>query len=342
MNSQVVYILFLFALCVSSIAHAQTSNLENVPEGAPHPPNGTESLTKIPTGAILVKGASPSASDSVTPVPENGNVANGVFTDSYFGMRYALPFDWIQEYDGPPPSESARYVLAQIAPPDTDKKPVAGSILITAQDMFFTPFPAANAQELTRYIKDHLQADYQVEESPTQVNIAGRLFPFFAYWSPAADLHWYVLATEIRCHTVQIVLTSRDTKLLQSLMSDLNKMKLPTDASPTGGAGGGSVPICIKDYVRDENVLSRVDPVFTEHRFNEVPVRIIIDKQGKIKHIHLINAFPDQARAITDALAQWKFKPYQQDGHAVEVETGILFGPAPHQLWLSAPGSTVK
>jgi hypothetical protein len=127
---------------------------------------------------------------------------------------------------------------------------------------------------------------------------------------------------------VQVVLTSRDTKLLQSLMLDLNKMQLPAEADPTAGTGGGDVPVCIKDYADSGNLITRVDPVFTEHRFNAVPVRIIIDKEGKVKHIHFLSAFPDQAKAITDAFKQWKFKPYMRDRRPVEVETGIMFGRA--------------
>jgi len=86
------------------------------------------------------------------------------------------------------------------------------------------------------------------------------------------------------------------------------------------------VPVCIKDYAQGENVIARADPVFTEHRFNAVPVRIIIDKDGKVKHVHFLSAFPDQAKAITDAFKQWKFKPYLRDRKPVEVETGIMFG----------------
>jgi hypothetical protein len=82
----------------------------------------------------------------------------------------------------------------------------------------------------------------------------------------------------------------------------------------------------LKDYARDENVITRVEPVFSEHRFNSVPVRIIIDKQGNIKHIHFLSAFPDQEKAITDAMHQWKFKPYLQNGKPVAVETGVMFG----------------
>jgi hypothetical protein len=270
-------------------------------------------------------------------VPEAATVAEGVFSDPYFGMSYKLPGDWIQEYEGPPPSESGRYVLGQIGPPENEDGPTSASMLITAQDMFFTLLPATNALELTAYVKDHLQVDYRVETPPRLIKIAGRSFSFFAYWSPAAELHWYVLAVQIRCHAVQFVLTSRDTKLLDRLMLDMNNMKLPADVSATEGDGGGPFPVCMKDYARNENVIARVDPVFTEHRFNPIPVRIIIDKQGRIKHIHFISAFPDQAKAITDALEQWKFKPYAIDGKPVEVETGILFGRAPPP---SAPRAT--
>jgi len=217
-------------------------------------------------------------------------------------------------------------VLAQISPTETYKRADRGTILITAQDMFFTPLPASNALELVNYSRDHLQADYKVEIPPTLTTVAGHPFTFFAYWSPIAELHWYVLATEIRCHAVQIVLTSRDTKLLESLITDLNKMRLPVEASPTAGMGGSTFPTCLKDYANDENVISRVDPTFAEHKFNAVPVRIIIDKEGKVKHIHFLSAFPDQAKAVTDALRQWKFKRYIRNGQPVEVETGIMFG----------------
>src|SRR5262249_4293455 len=116
------------------------------------------------------------------------------------------------------------------------------------------------------------------------------------------------------------------TKLLESLMLGLDKMTLPNEAGLANGAGGGSVPVCVKDYASGKNVLARVDPVFSEQKFNPVPVRIIIDKQGRVKHIHFLSAFDSQTKAISDALGQWRFKPYVVGGQAVEVETGIMFG----------------
>ena len=96
-------------------------------------------VARVPSGVILVKGAWSSASDSVTPVPEGGTVTSDAFTDEYFGITYPLPKGWTEKYQGPPPSDSGRYVLAQMQAADTSTGTVEGHILVTAQDMFFTP-----------------------------------------------------------------------------------------------------------------------------------------------------------------------------------------------------------
>ncbi len=324
---------FLVFLALSaSLASGQATKPQNAPKTGGDFSENPQSVNKVPTGVILVKGAWSSASDSVTPVPEGGSVTNNIFSNQYFGMSYAVPPEWEEKYKGPPPSDSGRYVLVQLRPVDTFKGPARGTILVTAQDMFFTPFPASNALELVNYSKNHLQADYKVELPPTKTTVAGHPFTFYAYWSPIAELHWYVLATQIRCHAVQFVLTSRDTKMLESLVADMNRIKLPQEADSAAGTGGGDSPVCIKDYANEQNLISRIDPVSTEHRFNPVPVRIIIDREGNVKHIHFLSAFPDQSKAITDALKQWKFKKYMRGGKAVEVETGIMFGRASYPL----------
>jgi hypothetical protein len=269
-------------------------------------------------------------------------VANNVYRNQYFGLTYALSPDWTEKYSGPPPSDSGYYVLAQIMPATTFKGTSRGSILIAAQDLFFTLTTARNVLELINYTKDKLTADYQVEQPPTLVTIASHSFVRFDYGSPVAELHWHVLATQIRCHMVQFVFTSRDTRLVENLIQEMNKMNLPEEAGPISGRGGGDFPVCVKDYAGGENVMERVDPMFTERRFNPVPVRIIIDKEGKVKHIHFLSAFPDQAAAISDALSQWRFKPYLRDGQPVEVETGIMFGRAPRPTTPRPPSAATE
>jgi hypothetical protein len=323
MQSLRVCLSILCSLYFSSFAASQTGN-----PSAPSDSNGLgakPSVSKVPSGVILLKGAWSSASDPSTPMPEDVKVTNDVFDDRYFDLRYVLPQGWIEKYQGPPPSDSGRYVLAEFSP--STQSLTRGTILITAEDTFFTASPVTNAHDFINYTRDNLQQDYKVERAPELRWINNRPIWFFAYGSPVSQLHWYVLATEIRCHILQFVLTSRDTRLLNELMRQMNTITLPLE---NAAAGGGTFPACISDYARGDNVVMRIDPVFTEHRFNPIPVRIIIDKQGRIKHIHFLIAFPDQAKAITDALAQWRFKPYLHNGEPVEVETGLLFGPVPH------------
>ena len=221
---------------LSLSAAAQDAGQQAVPKSGGDFSNSSVPLVKVPEGVILVKGAWASASDSVTPVPEGASVDKEAFSAPYFGMTYQLPSGWTQKYQGPPPSETGRYVLAQLSPAAASNGTARGSISIAAQDMFFTPLPAHNTAELIRYMSAHLQADYQPEIPPAAARIAGRDFTVFAYWSPVAEIHWYVLATEIRCHTVQFVLTSRDTKLLEALIRSIDKMTPPAEANPSGGA----------------------------------------------------------------------------------------------------------
>lgn len=314
----------LAALLVALISTGRTLSSEQVGDSSEH-----RQPARLPTGVILVKGAWPSASDSVTAVPEAGTVSHSIYINAYFDLTYPLAPGWIQKYAGPPPSETGYYVLAQIEPAGTETRTTRGSILIAAQDLFFTLAPAANALELINYTKETLEPDYKVERPPTPVSIGNHQFVRFDYYSPVAGLHWCVLATQIRCHVVQFVFTSRDTNLVERLVQNMNKMKLPAGASPVLGTGGVDAPVCIKDYARGENVIKRVDPIFRERRFNAIPVRIVIDENGKVKHIHFLSAFSDQAKSVGEALSQWRFKPYLRNGRPVELETGVVFGHVP-------------
>lgn len=316
------------AILVSSSLPAQAQDGGQEP---PPPHAAVAEVDRVPSGVILVKGAWASASDSSTPLPEGGTITKSVYQNSYFQLSYPLLAGWYQRFSGPPPSDSGYYVLAEIVPNDDFKGSAGGSILIAAQDLFFGLTPAANATDLIHVTRAGLRTDYQPEREPAEVRIAGRNFARFDYTSPVAELHWRVFATEIRCHAVEIVLTSRDTKLLDRLTASLDQLQLPASADDTSGTGGGDEPVCVKNYANYQNLLKRVDPLPTERRYNAIPVRVIVGEDGRVEHIHFLSAFPDQAAAITDALKMWKFKPYLQNGAPVRVETGILFGVSPRK-----------
>jgi hypothetical protein len=237
--------------------------------------------TPVPAGVLIVKGAWSSASDSVTPLPEGGRVAGHDYGNPYFGLNYPLPAGWIQGYDGPPPSDTGFYVLAEIQPADS-RKGAGGTVLITAQDMFFAATSARDPLGLLIDTRDHLQADYKVEQPIEEVLIGAHVFVRLAYTSPVAKLHWTVLATQIRCHTVEFVYTVRDSRLVGSLVRAMSEMTLPGPGGLQGHNSAEDAPVCIKDYASADNVITRVDPMFSERRANPIPVRVIIDVSGNM------------------------------------------------------------
>jgi hypothetical protein len=280
---------------------------------------GDSASGSVPAGVILVKGAWSSAAGTATPLPEDGNVENGKYRNAYFGLEYAFGADWTQKYEGPPPSESGYYVLAQIETRNQAQSFGQSHVLIAAQDLFFTLNPEHDALELIHRYQEHLGAEYRVQQPPSKVRLANRDFVRLDYFSPAAGLQWHVLATEIRCHVVLFTFTGSNAQITRRLIDSMGRMpQIP-----------GGAPVCIKDYVSAETVAEREAPVLSAPRFNPVPVRIVIDTEGKVKHIHFLSAFPDQAKSIADALSQWRFKPFMVSGQPAEVETGLMFGRPP-------------
>ncbi len=295
------------------------------PGDAAAPGSAAAASGKVPEHTIMVKGAWPSASDSSTPLPEDGRFADGRYQNDYFGLTLRFSVHWQPGLEGPPPSDSGSYVLAQIVPVDSFKAEKPGHLLISAQDTFFTPTHASSALELVDFTEDRLDRSvYRVEEAPHEVQFAGHAFIRFAYRSPIANMHWTVFATEIRCHILEFVFVSTRPRELAELLKAMNTITLRSTAGAV--ADGGDVPVCIKDYAVADNIIRREDPILTVPRYNPIPVRVIIDRHGRVKHIHFLRAFPDQAKSITDALLRWRFKVHGVAGEPVEVETGIVFG----------------
>lgn len=273
-----------------------------------------EEPKKLPEGVILIRGAEPSASDAATPLPENGRIVESTYRNDYFGLGFKFPPQLIEKFKGPPPSDSGRYVLTELVPSERASGGEKATVFVTAQDDFFALRPQHSAIDAVRVKRETLPEYYEVERPPAELTIAGRPFARLDYTSRVAGIHWVILTTEIRCHSVEFVLTGRNPAALESLVAGLNELKV-----------SGSAPACVADYA-EGNTLFRKDPDLTDRKFNPIPVRVIIDTKGRVKHVHILSAFPEQARIITDALFQWRFKPYVVNGAPAEVETGIMFG----------------
>jgi TonB family protein len=83
------------------------------------------------------------------------------------------------------------------------------------------------------------------------------------------------------------------------------------------------VKLSIKDTKK--LVVKKVRPVYPDIARNarlegRCGVRVVITSQGEVSEVRLVYGHPMIAPAALDAVRKWKFRPYLEDGHAVEAE----------------------
>jgi protein TonB len=94
----------------------------------------------------------------------------------------------------------------------------------------------------------------------------------------------------------------------------------PKIAAPTRIRVGGSVQAASQ--------LRKVDPVYpqiakTAHVSGTIVLHAIIAKDGSIQELTYVSGPPLLMKAAMDAVREWKYKPTQLNGEAVEVDTTI-------------------
>jgi hypothetical protein len=299
----------LFTLTLTTVFCAVAAFAQTAPPSQPTP-NGQ------PLGPARY---GPSSSLSSSPEPEDGRVANGSYSNAYFQFNFPLLPGWQEDLKGPLPSVSGDYMLAALR----TQGELKGAAFIEAQDMFFAPYPVSSAMEYAKRREHQAAFFFQdvIDRAPQPIKIANH--PFVRLDYTGAAIHHATFSTVVRCHVITVEVFSRFPDVFNSIAESVNHLSLPNSADPADGVG--EVPVCVKNYATDATILHRVEPEMVGPRFTKVPARFVIDRDGKVKHVHVINALPVQAKSVEDALAQWTFKPYMQNGTPVAVETGIVF-----------------
>jgi hypothetical protein len=257
---------------------------------------------------------------SPMPNPEDGGVTNGSYTSAYFGLSFPLPVGWTDAEAGPGPSQSGYYVLSTLIPGGEQ----TGTILIAAQDTFFAAEPFGDAAAMVDHFGRAMSEieGMTIDKGPSVETIAGRPFSRVDY--SGVGLYRAMYATDIRCHVISFNLTTRDPDKLPRLAQNLNNLSIAA-----GRDDGASIPACIKDYAVAENLIRKVEPAIFGSRFMPIPVRIVIGTDGGVKHVHVIHSSAELRQSVEAALGQWQFKPYQIEGRAVELETGLVIQSPP-------------
>ncbi|HEY1861823.1 MAG TPA: TonB family protein, partial [Gemmataceae bacterium] len=105
-------------------------------------------------------------------------------------------------------------------------------------------------------------------------------------------------------------------------------------APPPNIVGAGSAPtpvlqtLNVSQGVSQGLVTKKVQPIYPRnalamHIEGSVEVMATISKTGDISHVKVLSGDGQLAKAATDAVKQWKYKPYLLNGDPVEIQTEI-------------------
>jgi hypothetical protein len=266
-------------------------------------------------GAVLAGGLMYQVALVPMPLPPEGAVANGIYTNHYFHLSYPAPPGWRQVGGAPQPSFSANYVLTTLAPAGAP----TGTVMIAAQDTFFVPKASRDIMPAAHELSRAMAAlpGMTIDREPEEATISG--LPFSRVDFNGVGLFRSTWITRIRCHLVSFNLMANTPEQLDVLRLSLNKIVYTGDKTAENPD-----PTCIDDYASAENLVSKVDPEAAGPTFTPIPLRIVVNSDGSVKHVHVIRASTAQRNNIEKALVQWKFRPHETDGRADEIETGLL------------------
>lgn len=91
---------------------------------------------------------------------------------------------------------------------------------------------------------------------------------------------------------------------------------------------GTALPDPVTPPSQDNYLLERVEPQYPEaarqqHIQGPVMLQALVGIDGAVREVSVISGDPQLVKAATDAVRQWRFKPHQLKGKAVEFETRI-------------------
>jgi periplasmic protein TonB len=102
--------------------------------------------------------------------------------------------------------------------------------------------------------------------------------------------------------------------------------------SPTPGAAEAPkrpIKVRVSSGVAEAMKIHDAQPVYPrearkKHIQGDVILRAIIDREGNVMDLKVIEGEPILAEAAMGAVKQWKYKPYLLNGDPVEVETQVI------------------
>lgn len=90
----------------------------------------------------------------------------------------------------------------------------------------------------------------------------------------------------------------------------------------------GDIPVHLDERTSAVLLVKRVQPQYPAdaragHIQGDVELRVIVGEDGRVQALHIIKGHPMLAPAAYNAVRQWEFKPYVENGKTLPVDTRV-------------------
>ena len=97
---------------------------------------------------------------------------------------------------------------------------------------------------------------------------------------------------------------------------------------PAPSTGSALEPFSVPEEMAQSWVIHKVDPQYPAQALSQrleglVVLQAWVAKDGTVRDLKLMKGYFALGRAGIDAVRQWRFKPYTQNGKAIDFQTSI-------------------
>ena len=197
------------------------------------------------------------------------------------------------------------------------------------------PEPAKASAAPSRRMKPAEPAPAEPEPKP--LRILRRVEPEYPQVAKTAGAHGVVemevtVAPDGRVKTVKAI--SGHPMLIDAAVEAVKQwVYTPQPAEVTTAVklafAGETLPQRGQGNIQQAVLISRKEPVYPEEAkragaMGMVTLNATIDKEGRVREVHVISGHPMLQQAAVDAVREWRYRPTMLNGAAVETETQIV------------------
>ncbi len=278
-----------------------------------------------------------------TDVPEHGFVVSNTYANESLGFWFPIPDGWQVNAESLRPERQEEVKrstgggLELLIMDRGDRKDRASRIIISAMDA--TGYSSTIEVYVSKFARAAINATGgEVLREPFAADFAGHHFFRADYRQDSKGISQWgaFVATRSKGYFIGWTFVTYSAGELDGLVDALQRLSFRDEPVATGGILISHPPIGaprpqhirVSTRVSESLLIKRIEPSYPEdarqkHAEGSVKLNALVDKDGNVAQLSVVDGPPVLVPAALKAVRQWKYKPYLFQGEPLAMETLI-------------------